>query len=65
MRRKKRKTTEKEIRHQRRHDSLHCRGEMQQVLTKTLMKPNKEKQSVSTLKGKVKFFRFKIFKYKT
>ena len=34
MRQKKRKTTEKETRNQRRHDSLHCpESEMQQILT--------------------------------
>ena len=34
MRQKKRKTTEKETRHQRRHDSFHCPKD-------TLVKPNK------------------------
>ena len=42
MRQKKRKTMEKEIRHQRRHDSLHCpRVKMQFWQKDTLVKPNK------------------------
>ena len=62
MRQKKRKTTEKETRHQRRHDSeLHC-----QILTER--HSGKAKQitnwSVSTFKGKLKFYRYKIVKYK-
>ena len=56
MRQKKRKTTEKETRHQRSHDSLHCPKD-------TPVKPNKL-QTVSTSKGKLKFYRYKIVKYK-
>ena len=58
MRQKKRKTMEKETRHQRRHDSLHCprvKCNCRQVTN----------WSVSSLKGKLKFFRFKIVKYET
>ena len=69
MRQKKRNTTEKETRHQRRHDSLHSpiKGEMQQILTER--RSGKAKQmtnwSVLTFKGKLQFFRFKIVRYKT
>ena len=57
MRQKKRKTTEKETRHQRSHDSLHCpkdTGKTKQITN----------WSVSTSKGKLKFYRYKIVKYK-
>ena len=57
MRQKERKTTEKETRHQRCHDSLHCpkdKGKGKQITN----------SSVSVLKGKLKFYRYKIVKYK-
>ena len=58
MRQEKRKTTEKETRHQRRHDSLHCPKD-------TLVKPNKLQTGLfQPLKGKLKFYRYKIVKYK-
>ena len=55
MRQKKRKTTEKETRHRRHHDSLHC----------SRVKCNFDRKSVSSFKGKLKFFRFEIVKYET
>ena len=65
MRMKKRKTTEKETRHRRHHDSLH-RSRVK--CNKFWQKDSKSKQmtnwSVSTFKGKLKSFRFKIVKYK-
>ena len=66
---KKKKTTVKETLHKRRYDSLHCpiEGEMQQILTDKHSGKTKQMTnwSVSTFKGKFKFFRFKIVKYKT
>ena len=41
MRQKKRKTMEKETRHHRRHDSLHCPRVKCNFDRKTLVKPNK------------------------
>ena len=60
MRQKKRKTTEKETRHQRSH-------EVQQILTDKHAGKTKQMTSwsVSTFKGRLKVFRFKIVKYKT
>ena len=48
---------EKETLHQRSHDSLHCpnSGKTKQIT----------KWSVSSFKGKLKFFHFKIVKYET
>ena len=58
MRQKKRKTTEKETKHQRRHDSLHWQKD-------TLVKPNKLQTGLfQPLKGKLKFYRYKIVEYK-
>ena len=58
---------EKETRHQRRHDSLHCPRVKMQYLTER--HSGKAKQitnwSVSSFKGKLKFFSFKIVKYET
>ena len=60
MRQKKRKTIEKETRHQRSHDSLHCPrvkcnfAERHSSKTKQITN-----WSVSSFKGKLKFFRFK------
>ena len=64
---KERKTTEKETRHQSRHDSLHFEDEMQQILTESHSGKTKQKinWSVSAFKGKRKFFRFEIVKFKT
>ena len=59
MRQKKRKTTEKETRHQRRHDSLHCpkdTGKAKQITNWS--------RPVLTFKGKLEFYRYKIVKYK-
>ena len=57
---------EKETRHQRRHDSLHCQGKMQFL---TERHSGKTKQvtnwSVSSFRGKLKSFRFEIVKYET
>ena len=57
---------EKETRHQRRHDSLHCQGKMQFL---TERHSGKTKQvtnwSVLSFKGKLQFFRLKIVKYET
>ena len=67
MRQKKRKTMEKETRHQRRHDSLHC-PRMNAILTERHSGKTKQitNWSVSSFKGKpLKFFRFKIVKYET
>ena len=63
MRQKKRKTMEKETRHQRRHDSLHCprvKCNFDRLSGKTKQITN---WSVSSFKGKLKFSRFKIVKY--
>ena len=69
MRQKKRKTMEKETRHQRRQDSLHCPRVKCNFDRKTLVRPNKlqtgDHWSVSSFKVKLKFFRFKIVKYET
>ena len=54
MRQKKKKTTEKETRHQRSHDSPHCLSGKPKQITNW---------SVSTSKGKLKFYRYKIVKY--
>ena len=66
MRQKKRKTTEKETRHQRHHDSLRVWNatnfDRRTDSSKTKQMTN---WSVSTFKGKLKFFRFKTAKYKT
>ena len=63
MRQKKEKTTEKETR-QSRFASL-SGDEMQQILTERHSGKTKQMKnwSVSTFKGKLKFFRFKIVKY--
>ena len=58
---KRRKTTEKGTRHQRRHDSLHC----PRVKCNKFCQKQMTNWSVSTFKGKLKFFRFKIGKYET
>ena len=66
--RKRDKTMEKETRHQRRHDSLHCpRVKCNWIFTGRHSGKNKQMTnwSVSTFKGKLKLFRFKIVKYKT
>ena len=67
MRQKKRKTTEKETRHQRRHDSLHCPRVKCNKFSKRHSGKTKQitNWSVSTFKGKLKFFRFKIVNYET
>ena len=67
MRQNKRKTTEMENLHQRRHDSFHSEGEMQQILTETHSGETKQMRNcaVSTFKGKLTFLRFNIVKYKT
>ena len=65
MRQKKRKTMEKETRHQHRHDSLHCprvKCNFDRLSGKTKQVTN---LSVSSFKGKLKFFRFEIVKYET
>ena len=64
---KERKTTEKETRHQSRHDSLHCprvkcNKFWQKDTGKTKQKTN---WSVSTFWGKYKYFCFEIAKFKT
>ena len=66
MRQKKRKTMEKETRHQRHHDSL-SEGGMRQILTERHSGKTKQMTncSVSTFRGKLKFFHFKIAKYET
>ena len=63
----KEKTMEKETRHQRRHDSLHCpRVKCNKLWQKGTGKTKQMTNwSVSTFKGKLKVFRFKIVKYKT
>ena len=69
MRQKKRQTTEKETRHQRRPARFASLSEdkMQQILTESHYGKTKQitNWSVSTFKGKLKFFRFKIVKYET
>ena len=69
MRQKKRKTTEKETRHQRHHDSLHCPRVKCNKFWQKDTACGKTKQMtnwfVSILKGKLKFFSFKIVTYKT
>ena len=65
MRQKKRKTTEQETWHRRRHDSLHCSWNA--ILTERHSGKTKQvtNWSVSSFKGKLKFFRFEIVKYET
>ena len=64
---KERKTTEKETWHQSRHDSLHCpRVKCNKFWQKDTGKTKqKTTSSVSTFKGKRKFLRFEIVKFKT
>ena len=69
MRQRKTKTTEKETLHRSapsRFASL-FEGEIHQILTERHSGKTKQMTnwSVSTFKGKLKFFRFKIVKYKT
>ena len=62
------KTTEKETRHRRHHDSLHCSRGCNAILTERHSVKTKQATnwSVSSFKGKlIKFFRFKIVKYET
>ena len=62
MRQKNRKTTEQETRHRRHHDSLHNAILTERHSDKTKQVTN---WSVSSFKGKLKFFRFEIVKYET
>ena len=64
---KERKTTEKETWHQSRHDSLHCpRVKCNKFWQKDTGKTKQMTNwSVSTFKGKRKFLRFEIVKFKT
>ena len=59
---------EKETQHQRGHDSLHCpRAKWNLIFTGRHSCETKKSTNlfVSTFKGKLKLFRFKIIKYKT
>ena len=50
MRQKKRKTTEKETRHRRHHDSLHCSSEVTNKSQTGLFHPSKVSLNFSVLK---------------
>ena len=57
---------EKETRHQRRHDSLHC-PRVNAIFDRKTLKPNKLQTGLfhPLINGKLKFFRFEIVKYET